>query len=172
MKLSFSHPKHIPLILSGAKSQTTRQPRKPRANGAKPYSVGEKVQLYYRSRSKKTCNNCIKDTYERHCDFYNMFGVYPEIVCCEHSNFFGESNITSIIHYTNQMLEGMQRMSEDGKEIWMTTFDKLDCGEQLSWAIADGFQGFDEADDWFSEQYGDGWMRKDWDCICWGELIR
>ncbi len=170
---SFSNPRHISLIMLGIKHQTTRVPRKPRKNGAKPYSVGEKVQLYYRSRSKATCNNCIEDTYERRCGFYRDFGVYPEIeMCCEHSNFFGESVITSIIHYTNQMLKGMQRTSMDGKEIWLPTFDKLDAGERESWAIADGFTDFSEASSFFELYYGNEWIKLDWDCICWGKLIR
>lgn len=169
---SFSIPEHVPLILSGTKAQTTRIPRKPRKNGAKPYSVGELAQLYYRSRQKASCHNCILiDT--PNCRQHRGFDNY----CKYHSNFFGESVITTIIHYTNQMLPGMLRTSQDGHEMWMPTFDKLDCGEQVSWAIADGFSSFAEADEWFSTveyiengkkcTYGKDWIKKDWDCILW-----
>lgn len=171
---SFSVPRMIPLIFSGQKSQTTRQPRKIRANGKKPYSVGEKMQLYYRSRQKSRCSNCISSkctiTFERriHKDLSN----FPP--CDYWSNFFGEAVITSLIHYTNQMLPGMLRTSEDGSEMWMSSIDEVDCGEQIAWATADGFGSFDEADDFFAKQYGTDWAKKDWDCILWNgqQIVR
>ncbi len=162
--ISFSYPKHIPLILSGQKSQTTRQPRKPRANGTKPYSVNEKVQLYYRSRQKKTCGNCIVG---QPCNFHQTHGrlvneTYDR--CASHSNFFGEAVITEINHYWSRPLE-----ISEGFEYWMgSTLGHLDDEEQDLWAVLDGFKNFDEAHDFFYAETADAeWAYKDLDVIKW-----
>lgn len=157
---SFSIPQHIPPIQSGQKAQTTRIPRKPRANGAKPYSVGEKVQLYYRSRQKKNCKNCIE---AMNCD---RTWVQSDLIrCARHSNFFGESVITEIDHYWTAPID-----TDFGYEFWMdSTIGFLPDDEKDSWAKLDGFpNGFKQAHEFFYGETGDSnWMFKDLDVIHW-----
>ncbi len=157
---SFSVPQHIPLILSGRKAQTTRIPRKPRANGKKPYGVGEKVQLYYRSRQKKGCSNCIIR------DYINRDMLVGDAHLCEsHLNFFGESVITEIDHYWTLPID-----TDFGYEFWMdSTLGFLPDDEKDLWAKLDGFpDGFSQAHEFFYGETGDAnWMFKDLDVIHW-----
>lgn len=161
--LSFSIPEHIPLIKSGKKAQTTRIPRKPRSNGKPAYSVGDKIQLYYRSRQKDTCNNCIVD---QPCGYKAKIGI-PIPACTSHIDFFGETTVTEIIHY-----DGNHQYAENGNEIWMgCTIGHLDDEDRESWAVADGFKNWDAADDWFVRLKNDGydnfWHNRSYDVITW-----
>lgn len=158
--LSFSIPCHIPLIQSGQKAQTTRIPRKTRKNGAKPYSVGEKAQLYYRSRQAKSCLNCIQE-----CD---IRCGNEDSWCKDWLNFFGETVITRILHYSKPA-------AFLGNEIWTGyAIGTMDDKEKDMWAIADGFHGgWDEACDFFEKSTKDPlWMYKDLDVLKWdGTMI-
>ena len=154
---SFSIPEHIGLIKSVKKSQTTRIPRMFRKNGAPAYKVGDKAQLYYRSRMKASCDNCILNC-----------GKVPNINWCEqHTNFFGESEITKIIHYHDGDYK------ENGNEVWMGyTMAHMLEDDLDSWAVADGFIDFNNASDYFKTSHGDNWVYLNWDVIVWGELMK
>ena len=135
---SFSIPEHIDLIKSAKKSQTTRIPRKSRKDGAPAYKVGDKAQLYYRSRQKKSCMNCLKFN-PILCDIKDHNGC-----CTNHTNFFGESEIIEIRHYD------VGPYYENGHELWMGMFlGSLHTDERESCAIADGFKNWKESYLWF-----------------------
>ena len=40
------------------------------------------------------------------------------------------------------------------------------CGEE-TWAKRDGFRGYDDADAWFENRYGEGWVKRWWTVIRW-----
>lgn len=155
---SFSIPEHIPMIKNGSKHQTTRRPRKTRSNGQPAYSVFDKVQLYYRSRMKESCENCIsKCSYERG----GVLGlVFP---CRFWSNFFGESGIIDIIHYHRGAYK------ERFHEVWTGyTLAHVDDEDRERWSKADGFGSWDEAGDWFMKKTGDpNWADQNLDVIIW-----
>lgn len=152
------------LIKKGIKSQTTRIPRKPHKNGSPAYKIGDKVQLYFHSRSKKSCNNCIKDTFENHCGSYDLFGVYPEAeTCCEHTNCFGESEIIEIKHYD------VGQSYQNGNELWTGCYlGTCFKDEKEMWAQQDGFDSWSAALIYFSKSTEDEfWMFKPLDIIVW-----
>lgn len=66
-------------LQSGNKRQTTRLQRK------RPLKVGDTLHVYFKSRAKKTCDNCIT----RHC-------ISENIPCDSHTNKFGTAVITNI----------------------------------------------------------------------------
>jgi len=156
--LSFSIPKHIDLIKSAKKRQTTRTSRKSRRNGAPAYKVGDKVQLYYRSRQKKSCMNCLKFN-PILCDIKDHNGC-----CTNHTNFFGESEIIEIRHYD------VGPYYENGFEFWMSNYlGNLPEDEKKSWAVADGFSGgWKEANHWFAHNTQNNlWAFDPLDVIVW-----
>ena len=156
---SFSIPGHIPLIKSGTKHQTTRIPRKLRKNGTPPYKVGDKVQLYYRSRQKASCNNCITVPQPQPCIFW-----HDEISeCHHHKNFFGKSEITEIRHYQ------LGKCFREGNEFWMGYYLGEESSEEKKiWAIDDGFTSWQGANFWFAHTTQDGiWAYKPLDVIVW-----
>jgi len=156
--LSFSITDHIQKIKAGLKFQTSRIPRKPRSNGKPAYSVGEKAQLYYRSRMRKaSCDNCILNC-----------GKVPNINWCEqHTNFFGESEIIDIIHYHSGDYK------ERYHEVWTGyTLSYASKEDKESWAIADGFIDFKEASEYFKTSHGGNWADLNWDVIVWGKIIK
>jgi len=159
--LSFSIPSHIDLIKSAEKHQTTRIPRKPRKNGTPALKVGEKVQLYYRSRMKSSCHNCI----DTGCFFYKDIHdpYYNSKPCKNWINFFGESEIVEILHYH----DGDYRENEN--EIWMGyTLTHADDEDAESWAVADGFKDYGSAYDYFSKSTGNPhWADQNLDVIVW-----
>lgn len=166
---SFSNPNHISLILSAQKCQTTRQPRKPRKNGANPYSVGEKVQLYYRSRQGKICGNCLKNDFAGgECIEGYVYDLSPNCTL-KHSNFFGESVITEIVHYWDG------EYKREGNELWEgAILHDISDEEKEAWAIADGFRGTENltawgyAYEWFTKSTGDPfWAYRNLDVIKW-----
>ena len=150
---SFSIQKHIQLILSGTKHQTTRVPRKPHKNGSPAYKVGDKVQLYYRSRMRKSCANCIQD--KKLC---------PIGACESWDNFFGESEIVRILHYQ------YGPYFENGDEIWKGyNLAEASLEEKEKWAQADGFKSFEDANQWFKKTTkSEWWAHKPLDVIIWG----
>ncbi len=141
--ISFSEPDHIPKIFDGRKRQTTRQPRK------NPIKVGDTVQLYYRSRMSKDCKNCIN----QNCQFgdrkalRDTKGLIGQR-CGAHTNFFGTAKITSVGDLD---------------------FDLLSPGALDVWAVADGFESWEQANKWFSTHHGAGpnWTRFPWVVIKW-----
>ena len=162
---SFSIPEHIDLIKSAKKSQTTRIPRKSRKDGAPAYKVGDKAQLYYRSRQKKSCTNCLK--FDPSLKFDPIMCDIDETVfedcCTNHTNFFGESEIIEIRHYD------VGHYYEDGHEFWMGMFlGSLPADERESWAIADGFKNWKESYLWFvNSTKSNIWEYRALDVIVW-----
>lgn len=146
---SFSIPDHIEKIKSGLKCQTTRMPRKPHKNDSPAYKVGDKVQLYYKSRMKKSCVNCLP--YYTSC----IFSIHDKETCCSYwNNFFGESQIRQITHYN---------LTEYGHWIGSLSFT-----EKEQWAKSDGFGSWKEANQWFSHNTQNGlWAYQPLDVIIW-----
>lgn len=156
---SFSISEHIKKIKSGIKAQTTRIPRKPRKNGAPAYQVGDKVQLYYKSRQKSTCDNCITTPQPKPCNFFHT----EMSECQHHTNFFGESEIIKIIHYHYSAYK------ENGNEMWNgIILGGLPEEEKESWAKADGFDSWLHASLYFFRSTNDPmWMYRNLDVIVW-----
>lgn len=157
---SFSIPDHISKIKDTSKHQTTRIPRKPKKNGEPAYKVGDKVQLYYRSRMANKCENCIVVSSPNACGFYD-----DDVIdcCCRHTNFFGESEIIDIIHYHHGDYK------ERYHEVWMGyTLALADDEDAESWAVADGFENYGFAHDYFYKSTGNPhWADQNLDVIVW-----
>lgn len=150
--LSFSEPSHIPRLLSGEKKQTTRQPRK------RALKVGDVLRCYYKPRIKTSCRNCITSLdkcrknfdYERRAHF--GYSCLPSSMnpCNIWANFFGEAVVS--------VIKPLDIMSMTDEEVY-------------DWAIADGFESFQKADEWFSQKYsrhgidGSDWVNWKWECI-------
>jgi hypothetical protein len=138
--LSFSDSKHVPLILDGRKAQTTRRPRK------NPIKVKDTLRVYFRVRMKPSCKNCISRT----CiNSVLTSQERPINDCLGHENKFGEAKVTAVVRVGRTTL----------------TIDKWYDHEKESWAIADGFTNFDEADEWFKRIHGPDWQAQEWDII-------
>ena len=150
----------IDIIKTGQKHQTTRIPRKQKKNGEPAYKIGGKMQLYYRSRQKSSCNNCITVPQPNPCNFW-----HAEMIDCPwHKNFFGESEIIDIIHYHHGDYK------ERYHEVWMGHTLALAGKEDMdSWAKADGFpNGYIQAHDWFKATTGNpNWADQNLDVIVW-----
>lgn len=131
--LSFSDSKHVQLILDGRKAQTTRKPRKT------PIKVGDVLQVYFKSRMKKTCENCIF----RRCNYsvQNRNYCFKDESCAQHTNLFGTAKV-----------------------IKSEPFSPLNlCPTALEeWAKADGFESFEAADKWFTNVHGKDWVYLPW----------
>jgi hypothetical protein len=153
----------IDLIKTGEKHQTTRIPRKPKKNGEPAYKIGDKVQLYSKSRMKESCENCIRVSPPNPCGFMKRFDELPESgSCCEHTNFFGESEIIDTIHYHHGDYK------ERYHEIWMGYTLSLAIKEdQEAWAKADGFESWKDASSWFAQNNSPMWADIDLDVIIW-----
>ena len=160
--MPFSEPQHVPLLLSGAKMQTTRQPRK------RPLKVGEILHCWFKPRQKKSCKNCIvpqsKDAIS--CMKYGDF-------CANHSNFFGKAKVTGILHFDNSKSNHVAADSEYNTympiiawECTLAGFDRQPEAFMEAWARADGFADFKEAHKWFTKSTGnDQWMFLPFDVI-------
>lgn len=149
--MSFSDQKHVPMIIDGRKQQTTRKPRK------NPITVKNTLHCYFKSRiNKGTCYNCIN----QECEKLNLFNKMVEKdlpLCPEWVNAFGKAKVTAVVR------------------IGRTTpsFDKWYDHEKEEWAVADGFDDFHGADEWFKRVHGPDWMSKDWDIIYFeGEWLK
>ena len=160
---SFSIPEHIPLIKSRTKHQTTRVPRKVRRDGTPPYKVGDKIQLYYRSRMRLSCDNCIIQPCPNQEDKDKMIPGLKIRTCSMWDNMFGESMIIEIRHYQ------YGPYFENGNEIWMGYYlGEASQNEKKIWAIADGFTSWQGANFWFTHATQDGiWAYKPLDVIVW-----
>ncbi|HKZ42227.1 MAG TPA: hypothetical protein VJ044_14790 [Candidatus Hodarchaeales archaeon] len=153
---SFSIPSMIDLIKTAKKHQTTRIPRKPKKNGEPAYKVGDKVQFYYRSRIKASCDNCLNKHTTRDC--ITGFG------CDNWTNFFGESEIIDIIHYHHGDYK------ERGHEVWMGyTLSLASKEDQEAWAKADGFNSWKDASSWFAQNNSPMWADVNLDVIIWSK---
>jgi hypothetical protein len=144
--LSFSDSNHVPLILDGRKAQTTRKPRK------NPITVNDTLYVYFRSRMKKgTCLNCISKTCTKsNANTKNSLEDWGKDNDCEFwYNFIGTAKVTAVVRVGRTTLN----------------IDKWDDREKESWAIADGFTNFDEADKWFKRIHGPDWQAQEWDII-------
>lgn len=115
--------------------------------GIREIPMGTKLQQYYRPRMKKgTCENCI-------CDCGNKIHYEGFAGCSEWDNYFGEVLVTSVRSYPL----GMQELRE-------IEFD--------GWAICDGFSDGNEAEEWFTGQYGIGWKQIPMTVIKWDNSKR
>jgi hypothetical protein len=151
----------IDLIKTGEKTQTTRVPRKLKKNGEPAYKIGDKVQLYYKSRMRNKCENCIVVSPPNPCGLYN-----DDIIdyCFHYTNFFGESEIIDIIHYHHSDYK------EQYHEVWMGYTLALAGKEDMdAWAIADGFpNGYIQAHDFF-KSINPNWADQNLDVIVWSK---
>lgn len=145
--LSFSEPSHVNKIIDGRKRQTTRRPR------VHPPRTGDMAQLYYLSRMKPSCKNCINPNclyavqgiFE--CD-YSKTGL-KRYVCDSHTNFFGNAKIASVE---------------------TINFSKMDAEALEDWAQADGFDSWQSAAIWFTGTYSkklENWRTAEWIVIRW-----
>ncbi len=127
--MSFSEPFHVPLILSGEKRQTTRQPRK------RALKVGQVLNCYFKPRQKKGCGNCINFRYEDR-------GCVDGVGCSYWRNYFGQAVILfikplDIISMDDE--EASDWAERDGFE----SFEKAD-----EWFSAKYSQGGIDGSDW------------------------
>lgn len=127
----FSIPEHIEKIKNGSKTQTTRK-------GIRDLRIGTKLQQYYRPRMKKgTCVNCIHDCDYRGRKDYHYIGD----TCPDWNNYFGEVQVTGIRAYPR----GLQELTPVAFE---------------GWALCDGFESVEQAEEWFESQYGIDWWKQ------------
>ena len=164
--MSFSISAHIPLILSGAKKQTTRAPRK------NPLKVGDKLYCYYKPRQKKGCKNCITTDA---CKIPILKRYTQELrnfpPCDRHNNFFGIAKITGILHFNNIMSMNAHSLDYETRtfkltERWIDGFDMQPETFMEAWAKADGFSSLQEAHEYFMKATKNSqWMFQPWDVI-------
>lgn len=145
--LSFSEPDHVAKLLDGRKQQTTRLQRK------KPIEVGDTLYCYYKAQAKNTCWNCI----------HNITGLCNPVLeescvewkCNKHSNHFGKA-FAAVVTPIQELIGG-----------------DADQETRESWAIADGFESWQAADEWFTKKYGTHWRNLPFVTIffdaCWLE---
>lgn len=110
--------------------------------GIRDLQVGTKLQQYYRPRMKK--GTCVN------CIQDCKLGSAE---CTKWTNFFGEVPVEHIRQYPF----GLQELHEIEFE---------------GWAICDGFADGNEADEWFTEQYGIGWKSIPMTVIKWDNSKR
>jgi len=139
--LSFSEPAHVRKILDGRKTQTTRQERK------NPIKVGDILQVYYKSRCEKTCQNCIREncpSSDAAPDICRTCILCRGIDIDQHTNFFGTARVTSV----ETILP-----------------DQMTDVDREAWAKADGFESWTKAALWFGAEYGkkfENWRQVPW----------
>lgn len=164
--MPFKISSHILPILSGAKKQTTRAPRK------NPLKLGDKLYCYYKPRQKKGCRNCIttdacKIPISKR--FTQELRNFPP--CDHYNNFFGEAKITGILHLNNIMAMNEHTLDYETQifklsERWIEGFDKQSEKFMEAWAKADGFSNLQEANEYFTKSTKNSqWMFKTWDVI-------
>lgn len=148
--LSFSIPQQIPLILSGEKPQTTRQPRKV------PLKVGDVLYCYYKPRHAKNCDNCIC-----YCD--EDPGCVKGVGCSYWHNYFGEAKVTRIEHY---WLPNYWKWDIPTNEYYFHRFGAQTESTMIKWAELDGFTSLNDAHNYFTNSVKNPqWMFMDWDVI-------
>ncbi len=113
--------------------------------GIRGLTHGTKLQQYYRPRMKKgTCVNCIHDCYWR---------GRKDGKCHDWTNYFGEVPVTSVRAYPFGLQE-------------------LKTIEFEGWALCDGFESTEQAEEWFENQYGIGWKQMPVTVIKWDHSKR
>ncbi|KCZ71616.1 hypothetical protein ANME2D_02351 [Candidatus Methanoperedens nitroreducens] len=154
--MPFSIDFQVPLILDGRKRQTTRLPRKT------PLKVEDILYCYYKPRQKKSCSNCLVP-HGKKCLFLEEHPYLYDVAgggCASYTHFFGKAEITSIIK---------ARHSDNIPEYEIANYEPLmwkwSDGALNDWAVADGFNSFEEADTWFSKSWGPAWKELEWDII-------
>lgn len=115
--------------------------------GIRDIKIGTKLQQYYRPRIKRgTCDNCISD-----CGDKKLYVGFTG--CSFWDNYFGEVPVSAVKIYPF----GLQELKEVEFE---------------GWAICDGFADGNEADEWFTNQYGIGWKQMPMTVIKWDNSLR
>src|SRR5664280_2107885 len=134
--MQFSEPKHVSLLHSDLKQQTTRK------LGVRPIKVNDRIFAYFQPRAGKgNCSNCIN----KECDSSNFTGFQKHKVGCRNwTNFFGETVVTSV---------------------QITDFEHMSSADREDWAVKDGFTCFNEANEWFSRVHGSDWKSSKWAVI-------
>lgn len=145
--MAYSIPEHIPLIKNGTKRQTTRRPR-----GKNPVKEGDTLYNYFIPRHKPgTCKNCLN---QLECEKKS----YKMANCLSWSNYFGAADVVHV-----------ERLREPDDN----TFVHWSLNRLEEWAIADGFRDVNQADGFFTGQYGTEWDYMDFDIISFlGEWLR
>ena len=141
--MRYSIPEHVPFILNGVKTQTTRRPRIYR-----PIKVGDVICNCFECpdtlntcETPKTCDTCISP-----CE-----KVSQEIRdCLGWSNYFGPVEVVQVV-----------RLRQEDEN----TFVHWSLKDLKAWAIADGFQDLKSAIDFFEGHYGNEWDYMDFDII-------
>jgi hypothetical protein len=149
----FSVANHIQPLLTGIKCQTTRVPRK------NPIKVGDTLQIYFRSRMKKSCKNCIQ------IEKGNCWSANANLLpCLKHSSYFGDAIVTDIHHHWKVWPENHRELTKGG---YYALFGDMPEVALEKWAVADGFTGgLQEAHLWFMKTHKDQqWMFRDWDVV-------
>ena len=126
-------------LLSGDKQQTTR-PQTGR------FEVGDVVHIYNQQRGRITDKPLRLLTNAGHC------------VMCEreYPNAFDKTSYYA--HFLGKVVvSGVYNMIPAE-----TPHDQV-----VKWAIADGFEGLDDADAWFTDRYGEDWYAHAWTVIKW-----
>ncbi len=151
--MPFTEPSHIDKLLSGAKRQTTRQPRK------KPLEVGDVLYCYYKPRQKPGCKNCIRQPCAHENDIRRPFIKD----CSEWRNYFGEAEIVEIEHFWRVQHWPEVRGNESA---YYSSFGTRPEKFMENWAKADGFADLQEAHKWFVKSTKNHqWMFQDYDVI-------
>ncbi|MDM7919441.1 MAG: hypothetical protein QUS12_09780, partial [Methanosarcina sp.] len=126
--IGYSIPEHIPLIKDGTKRQTTRRPRADRM-----IQEGDRLYNYFIPRLKSgTCKNCLN---QLNCTTKG----YKVSNCPSWSNYFGAADVVHV-----------ERLREPDDN----TFVHWSLNKLEAWAIADGFRDVNQADGFFTGQYG------------------
>ena len=136
--VGFTENMHVLPIIEGKKAQTTRIIKK------RKYHTGDTLHLYFKSRMKKSCKNCIRKDCPRsvYCGSYLMGGLCDaEIGFHHHNNFFGKARV----NFLGTHPEGLENWS---------------IAEKETWAVLDGFKNFEDANKWFTEKYGGEWQKQ------------
>lgn len=92
---------------------------------------------------KGTCYNCI----DKHCPVSNYYSQPIKnnlAICQDWSNYFGTAEVSNVRDFDPNLL----------------SLDALEA-----WAIADGFESFAEADEWFTRVHSENWINKPWQII-------
>jgi hypothetical protein len=108
--MSFSEPEHVPALLDGRKTQTTRLVRK------NPVKAGDTLQCYYKSRVAKMCLSCITPDCE-----YSAMGNSPQIPaikCSKYCNYFGTATVTDVVPLKEALMDRDVFARLDGFGSW------------------------------------------------------
>jgi len=110
--------------------------------GIRDLKPGTKLQQYYRPRMKK--GTCVNCIQDCRLGYAN---------CPKWTNYFGEVPVTEIRSYPT----GLQELTP------------IAFG---GWALCDGFESVEQAEEWFENQYGIGWKQIPVTVIRWDNSKR